>query len=210
MRLHHRHPEINARLRVLHLGCVTGHIIEFGILAEMGKFFPLLEMLRIENWRMTVEGEEKITPINTLRGLSLIGIEILDTKKSESTLARVLSGYLSTMSKLEILVLGARDTVGWKLFVRRAEMGPLFPGIQLPHLKFLWLRSWSIDCHDLLSLKAKYLKWLVLEECKGMNGGWIKALTGHWKGLTIIESDTKLKDGVNLLGWKKRPLDGTY
>ena len=41
-RLHHRHPEINARLRSLQVSCTSMQNVKFNILADLGKFFPLL------------------------------------------------------------------------------------------------------------------------------------------------------------------------
>jgi len=209
-RLHHRHPEINARLRTLQLSTLTPQTIKFSVLAELGRFFPLLEMLRIENWKFEVNGEEKIAPIMTLRGLALVGIDIIETKKSDHPYANILSKYLCELTQLEILMLGARDTdlLGWKLFVRKPEMGLLFKRLQLSRLKFLWLRGWAVDCMDLLSLKASFLKWLVLEECKGMNGGWVKAIRGYWTDIVVVESDIRLKDGIDLYTWKRRARSG--
>lgn len=48
-RLPHSHPEINPWLRTLHLSSLTCQSIKFSTLADLGKYFPLLEMLRIEN-----------------------------------------------------------------------------------------------------------------------------------------------------------------
>jgi len=209
-RLHHRHPEINARLRTLQLACPTAQTVKFSVLADLGKYFPLLEMMRLENWKIEVDGTEKVSPILTLRGLALVGLDIVEAKTSSHPFANMLSKYLCDLVQLEILMFGARDTdvLGWKLFVRKPEMGPLFVGYSLPKLKFLWLRGWVIDCLDLLALKANSLKWLVLEECKGMNGGWVKALRNNWKDIVVVESDTRLKDGIDLFTWKKRARKG--
>jgi len=208
-RLHHRHPEINARLRTLQLSTSIPQTVKFSVLADLGRFFPLLETLRIENWKIEVDGGEKVAPIMTLRGLALVGIDVVD-KKSNSPFADLLSEYLRELTQLEILMLGARDidVLGWKLFVRKPEMGRLFGRLYLANLRFLWLRGWVVNCVDLLSLKAPRLKWLVLEECKGINGGWIKAVRGHWRDIIIVESDIRLKDGIDLFTWKKRAKHG--
>jgi hypothetical protein len=210
-RLHHRHPEINARLRTLQLSTLAPQTVKFSVLAELGRFFPLLEMLRIENWKLEVDGGEKVAPIMTLRGLALVGIDVIETrpKKSEYPFANVLSKYLSQLTQLEILMLGGRDmdAFGWRLFVRKPEMGPLLGKLQFTKLKFLWLRGWVLSCVDLLQLKALWLKWLVFEECRGINGGWLKAFNRHWRGVVIVESDIRLKDGIDLFTWRKRARD---
>jgi hypothetical protein len=156
-------------------------------------------MLRIENWKVIVEGNEKIAPIRTLRGLSLVGFDVVDKKKGPMPFTTLLSTYLSSLPSLEILFLGARDMdyLGLKIFVRRPELGSIFAKLRLPKLKVLWLRSWEVDCQDLMMLKADRLRWLMVEECKGMNGGWVKAVTAKWKGIVVVESAERLKDGVD-------------
>src|SRR5436190_23855167 len=117
----------------------------------------------------------------------------------------MLSAYVSTFPALEILVLGAREVnlLGWKLFVNKPELRGAFNGLELPKLKCLWLRAWIVDCQELLSLKTSTLQWIVVEECKGMNGGWIKAVRGKWPRAVVIESATRLKDGVNFAKYSR-------
>jgi hypothetical protein len=204
-RLYQQNPEQNFKLRTLHLSTSTlFQKVKFEVLADMGKFFPLLEMLRIENWKVIVEGNEKIAPIRTLRGLSLVGFDVVDKKKSPKPFAMVLSTYLSCLPSLEMLFLGARDMdyLGLKLFVRRPELGSIFAKLCLPKMKVLWLRSWEVDCQDLMMLKADRLRWLMVEECKGMNGGWVKAVSAKWKGIVVVESAERLKDGIDFFALK--------
>ena len=189
-RVHHQYPQINARLRSLQISCTAIQNVNFSVLGDLGKFFPRLEMLRIENWRIIDIGQ--VTPIRTLRGLSLVGIDV-----KKNGFVRMLSTYLRAFPALEILFLGARETniLGWKFFVRRPELRGIFKGIKLPKLKCLWLRAWAVDCQDLVSLKSNALGWIVIEDCKGLNGGWIKAVEGD--GAIVIESDTGFKDGID-------------
>jgi hypothetical protein len=196
-RLHHRHPEMNTRLRILQLGCCAPQTVKFGVLAEMGRWFPLLEMLRLENWKVFVDVASKVVPIKTLRGLSLLGMEFVDTK-SYGGVGVVLSAYVAAFAPtLEYFILGAKDPDRWKIFSRKPELRGLFSRLQTPRLKVLWLRGWSVDYADLLSLEACAVRFLVVEECKGMNGGWIKAVRGKWTGVAVIESDTVIKGGVD-------------
>jgi hypothetical protein len=196
-RLHHRHPEMNTRLRILQLGCVQVQNVKFGVLAEMGRWFPLLEMLRLENWKVHVDVASKVVPIKTLRGLSLLGIEFADTKPYGGVGA-VVSAYVAAFAPtLEYFILGARDMDRWKIFSRKPELRNLFSRLQTPRLKVLWLRGWSVDYAELLGLEARGLRFLVVEECKGMNGGWIKAVQGKWTGISVIETDTPIKEGVD-------------
>ena len=136
----------------------------------------------------------KVVPIKTLRGLSLVGIDV-----EKNGFVKMLSMYLKAFPALEIVFLGARelDVLGWKLFVRKPELRGLFKEIELPKLKCLWLRAWSIDFEDLVSLKADALQWIVFEECKGMNGGWKRIVNGKWNRAVVIESDTRLKHGID-------------
>jgi len=200
-RIHHRHPEINARLRTLQISSTTMQNVNFSILADLGKFFPLLEMLRIENWKLSMDkcDETRITPILTLRGLSLVGIDLATAKG----FTKMLSVYVQSFPLLEILVLGARETdiLGWKLFKKKPELQGLFNGLDLPKLKCLWLRSWIVDCQELVSLKTNVLRWIVVEECKGMNGGWIKSVKSKWKDAVVIESDTRL-NGIDFSSYR--------
>lgn len=204
--LYHLHPEVNANLRVLHISASTCQLVKFCVLADLGKFFPLLEMLRIANWKIMGDVNESVTSIRTLRGLSLIG---LDMESKKLTFAKMLSGYIATFPSLEIVVLGARETdaLGWKLFVMRPKLGKLFADMELPRLKVLWLRAWIVDCEDLMLLKAENLRFLVIEECKGMNGGWIKAASRKWQGLTVVETDSQLKEGFGLVARMVQRMD---
>jgi hypothetical protein len=204
--LYHLHPEVNAGLRVLHIATSTSQSVKFCVLADLGKFFPLLEMLRIENWKIIGDTNENVTPIRTLRGLSLVE---LDMESKKQTFAKILSRYIATFPSLEIVFLGARETdaLGWKLFVMKPKLGKLFADMNLPRLKVLWLRAWIVDCEDLMSLKAENLQFLVVEECKGMNGGWIKAASRKWKGLTVVETDSQLKEGFGLAARMIKSMD---
>jgi hypothetical protein len=205
-RIHHVNPEVNSSLRVLHITASTSQNVKFSILADLGKFFPLLEMLRIENWKVVGDTNECITPIRTLRGLSLVG---LDSESKKQTFAKILSRYIANFPALEILFLGARETdvLGWKLFVMKPRLGKVFADMDLPKLKVLWLRAWIVDCEDLMSLKADNLQFLVTEECKGMNGGWIKAASRKWKGLTVVETDSRLNEGFDLVARSVKGMD---
>ena len=193
-RLHHRHPEINARLRSLQVSCASIQSVRFQNLAELGNFFPLLEMLRIENWRFLDVNTTKVVPIKTLRGLSLVGIDV-----EKNGFVRTLLMFLKAFPALEILFLGARqmEVLGWKLFVRKPELRGLFTELEFPRLKCLWLRAWSIDFEDFMLLKADSLQWIVFEECRGMNGGWKKIVGEKWNGAVVIESDTRFKQGID-------------
>ena len=205
-RVHHLNPEVNCSLRVLHISSSISQSVKFCVLADLGKFFPLLEMLRIENWKLVCNADEYVTPIHTLRGLSLVG---LDTESKKQTFAKILSRYIANFPALEILVLGAKDKdlLGWRLFVMKPKLGKLFDQMELPKLKVLWMRAWILDCEDLLTLKAEKLQFLVVEECKGMNGGWIKAASRKWKGLTVVETDTRLSEGFDLVARGVRRMD---
>ena len=198
LRLHHRHPEINAHLRTLHLGCGAVQTVKFATLAEMGWYFPSLEMLRLENWKVQVECATKVVPIKTLRGLSLLGIDFCDTK-GFGGLGPVISTYVAAFPGLEYFILGVRekDLLRWKkIFNRKPELKGLFSRVKTPKLKVLWLRGWIVDYADLLSLEAA-MRFLVVEECKGMNGGWLKAVHGKWPGISVIERDTPIKEGID-------------
>jgi hypothetical protein len=157
-------------------------------------------MLRIENYKIIEDGKTKITPIRTLRGLGLLAID------GKQGCLGWLTGYISSFPALEILVLGAKekDALGWKLFVRKPDLGRIFAEMELPRLNVVWLRGWKLDCGDLVALRAERLRWIALEDCKGMNGGWIKAVTGKWKGVVVVESDSRFKDGVDFRGWRAR------
>lgn len=89
----------------------------------------------------------------------------------------------------------------------KPKLGKVFNEMDLPKLKVLWMRAWIMDCEDLLTLKAENLQFLVVEECKGMNGGWIKAASRKWKGLTVVETDTRLSEGFDLVARKVRRMD---
>jgi hypothetical protein len=204
-RLYQEFPEQNSKLRKLHLSTSTlCQKVKFEVLADLGKFFPLLEMLRIENWKVIVEGKEVITPIPSLRGLSLVGFDVVDRRKSLQPFERVLSEYVASFPSLEILFLGARDMdyLGLKLFIRRPELGTTFSCLCLPKLRVLWLRSWQMNCDDLMKLTAEKLNWLIIEECKGMNGGRMKAVRAKWKGIVVHENEGRLKDGINFFALK--------
>jgi len=205
-RVHHLNPEVNCSLRVLHISSSISQSVKFCVLADLGKLFPLLEMLRIENWKLVCNADEYVTPIHTLRGLSLVG---LDTESKKQTFAKILSRYIAKFPALEILVLGAKDKdlLGWRLFVMKPKLGRIFDQMELPKLKVLWMRAWILDCEDLLTLKAEKLQFLVVEECKGMNGGWIKAASRKWKGLTVVETDTRLSEGFDLVARRVRRMD---
>ena len=197
MRLHHLHPEINARLKSLQVGCVTVHTVKFSMLADLGKYFPRLELLRIENWKIVVdETAQKITPIHTLRGLSFLGINITGAKRRKDNVsAKVLSDYIGVFSSsLRVLVLGIRETelLRWSFFTYKPSLGCVFRGKKFPSLRTLWLRACVIDCHDFLSLKGDNLRYIVLEGCKGLNGGWIKAFKAKWKGVVVYETDGRV------------------
>jgi hypothetical protein len=205
-RLHHLHPEINARLRSLQISCSTIHTVNFSFLAELGRYFPLLELLRIENWRILVDKKlPEITPMYSLRGLSLVGIDVIESKKAKTNVfARMLATYIRTFPALEILVLGARemDVLGWKLFVRKPELGAVFNGMELPRLKVLWLRAWVVNCSDLLSLRSDTVEWVIVEACRGLNGGWVKAVEEKWKKAVIFETDTRLTNVHHVFAWE--------
>ena len=204
--LYHLHPEVNASLRVLHISASASQNVKFCVLADLGKFFPLLEMLRIANWKIIGDTNDEVSPMRTLRGLSLIE---LDLESKKQTFAKILSRYITSFPSLEIVVLGARETdaLGWKLFVMKPKLGKLFADMELPRLRVLWMRAWIVDCKDLMSLKAENLQFLVIEECKGMNGGWIKAASRKWKGLTVVETDSQLKEGFGLVARMVRGMD---
>ena len=188
---------MNARLRTLHLASTQVQNVKIAVLAEMGRYFPFLEMLRLENWKVQVDVPTKVVPIKTLRGLSLLGMEFTDTKPFGGV-GTVLSTYVAAFPTLEYLILGARELVGWKIFSRRKpELRGLFSRLTMSRLRVLWLRGWSIDYADLLALEAEMVRFLVVEECKGMNGGWIKAVQGKWTGVSVIETDTPIKDGID-------------
>ena len=202
-RLHHHNPEINFRLRTLHVSCTSTHNVSISILTELSKFFPLLEMLRIENWKLVGDIADESVPFLYLRGLSLLNIEIMDTKKTNPN-ASVLARYLRTLPSLEIVVLGAKeiDVLGLKLPFRKQDLGKVFEEAQLPNLKVFWLRSWMVDYQDLLAVQSTRVQWVVVEQCKGLNGGWIKAVQGKWKGAFVVESDTRM-NGVDFFAWKR-------
>lgn len=114
-----------------------------------------------------------------------------------------MAGYIGCFPALEMLVLGAKTQIfSWKGPFRQVNLGKIFAGLQLPKLKVLWLRGWTLEVEDLLSLKAVGLQWIVLEQCKGMNGGWIKAIMGRWKGIIVVESAERLNDGVDFRGYR--------
>ena len=153
-------------------------------------------MLRVENWKVQVDVPTQCVSIKTLRGLSLLGMEFAETKQFGGV-GNVLSAYLAAFPTLEYLVLGAREQVGWKIFSRRPELRGLFSRLDIPRLQVLWLRGWSVDYADVLALEAETVRFLVVEECKGLNGGWIKAVQGKWTGVSVIETDTPIKDGID-------------
>ena len=206
-RLHHRHPEMNARLRCLHISCSQTQSVKFSVLADLGKFFPCLEMLRIENWRICPEKEKISNPIYTLRGLSLVGIDFVGVYLSErrtGEFVKMLSRFIACFPGLEYLFIGAKQTPnvwGWNILTP-PKLSNLFNGMELTKLKVLWLRGWTIDCVDILSLKTNALQYVVIEECKGVNGGWIKGVMSKWKRANVIESDTRFKNGVDFGEWR--------
>lgn len=59
-----------------------------------------------------------------------------------------------------------------------------------------------MNCEDLMKLKAEKLNWLIIEECKGMNGGRMKAVCAKWKGIDVHENEGRLKDGINFFALK--------
>lgn len=163
-------------------------------------------MLRIENWKIIPDGDRdlQVQPMFGLRGLSLVGIDFSGRKDKD--FVNMLSKFIAAFRNLEMLFLGAKETIamwGWTWFgPKPVGLQGLFDGMQLPDLQVLWLRGWTLDCADLLSLKSDKLRFVVIEECKGMNGGWIKAVMGKWKGAVVVESETRLKDGVDFSSWR--------
>jgi len=196
-RLHRRHPEINTHLRTLHLCSSSVQPVPFSQLASLGSFFPLLEFLRLENWRLTDVGEtQRLVVIKSLRGLALVS---LDVEKKESY-AMVLAKLIPAFPSLEILMLGRREPElwGWKIFNRKRELGPsFFESVNLQKLKVLWLRGFTFDPVAFLKLQAPLLQFAVLEECRGSNGGWLNAFRNKWATITVVESSVKLRDGVD-------------
>jgi len=111
---------------------------------------------------------------------------------------------LRSLPSLEILVLAAKevDVLGLKLPFRKHQLGKVFEEAQLPNLKVFWLRNWTVDYQDLLAVQSTHVQWVVVEQCKGLNGGWIKAVQGKWKGAFVVESDLRLS-GVDFFAWKR-------
>ena len=196
-RLYRRHPEINTRLRTLHLSSSTVQTVPFSHLASLGSFFPLLEFLRLENWRLTSVGEtESLVAIKSLRGLALVSLDVEKKELYTVVLAKLIHAFPS----LEILMLGTResDLWGWKIFNRKRELGPsFFESVNLQKLKVLWLRRFTFDPVAFLRLHTPILQFAVLEECRGSNGGWVKACRNRWAGITVVESPVEIRDGVD-------------
>jgi hypothetical protein len=204
-RLHHRHPEINTHLRTLHLSSSSIQPVSYVHLASLGSFFPRLEFLRVENCRVTnIRRDQGVVTIKSLRGLALVS---LDIEKGES-LTGILTRLIPAFPALEILMLGTRDTPdlwGWKLFNRKRELGRMFfETVQLTKLRVLWLRGFNFDAAAFLKFHAGALRFVVLEACRGSNGGWVKGCRSKWPGVIVVESPVKMKDGVDFAGQRMR------
>jgi len=48
------------------------------------------------------------------------------------------------------------------------------------------------------------LKWLVMEGCRGMNGGTKKALGKKCRGIVIVEDEGRIEEGVDFRKWQGR------
>jgi hypothetical protein len=159
----------------------------------------------VENCRVTnVRPDQGVVTIKSLHGLALVA---LDIEKGES-FTGILTRLIPAFPALEILMLGTRDMPdlwGWKLFNRKRELGRMFfETVSLANLRVLWLRGFTFDAAAFLKFHTGLLQFVVLEGCRGSNGGWVKGCRNKWPGVIVVESPVKMKDGVDFAGQRKR------